>query len=124
MIRRKKFMKVKKAIELLKNENPTAKVYWDGLYEQNGLIQIDYRESERTVVLSNLPYVNEKTNEYKPIISVESLLTCLQKLPSDADVIVATGDPVLFVISYNKLSNIRTGVMESYDSVTTLYVTS
>lgn len=95
-------MKVKKAIELLKNENPTAKVYWDGLYEQNGFIQIDYRESERTVVLSNLPYVNEKTNEYKPIISVESLLTCLQKLPSDADVIVATGDPVLFVISYNK----------------------
>lgn len=38
-------MKVKKAIELLKNENPTAKVYWDGLYEQNGFIQIDYRES-------------------------------------------------------------------------------
>lgn len=29
-------MKVKKTIELLKNENPTAKVYWDGLYEQNG----------------------------------------------------------------------------------------
>ena len=28
------------------------------------------------------------------------------------------------VISYNKLSNVRTGVMESYDSATTLYVTS
>ena len=28
------------------------------------------------------------------------------------------------LISYNKLSNVRTGVMESYDSVTTLYVTS
>ena len=99
-------MKVKKTIELLKNENSTAKVYLDGPNEQNGLIQIDYRESECTVVLSNLPYVNGRNNEYKPIISVESLLTYLQKIPSDADVIVTTGDPVLFVVSYNKFPNL------------------
>lgn len=95
-------MKVKKTIELLKNEKPTARVYWDGLNEQNGFVQIDYREDENTVVLANLPYANEKNHAYRPIISVESLLTCLQKLPSDADVIVATGDPVLFVVSYDK----------------------
>lgn len=99
-------MKVKKTIELLKNENPTAKVYWGGLNEQDVLIQIEYREDENRVVLSNLPYVNGRNNEYKPIISVESLLTCLQKIPSDADVIVATGDPVLFVVSYNKFPNL------------------
>lgn len=94
-------MKVKQIIELLENENPTAKVYWDGLNEQNGLVEIEYREDENEVVLSNLSHVNEKTNEFK-IISVESLLTCLQKLPSDTDVVVATGDPVLFVISYDR----------------------
>lgn len=95
-------MKVKKAIELLKNENPTAKVYWNELDGQYGLVQIENREEENKVVLSNLSNVNGNYNDYKPIISVETLLTCLKKLPDDADVVVATGDPVLFVISYGK----------------------
>lgn len=96
-------MKVKKAIELLQSKKPTAQVYLNELDEQQyGLLQIKNREEENKVVLSNLSNVNGNCNDYKPIISVESLLICLQKLPSDADVIVATGDPVLFVISYGK----------------------
>lgn len=95
-------MKVKKTIELLQSKKPTAQVYWNELDEQYGLVQIENREEENKVVLSNLSNVNGNCNDYKPIISVETLLTCLKKLPDDADVVVATGDPVLFVISYGK----------------------
>lgn len=95
-------MKTKKAIKLLQNKKPTAQVYWNELDGQYGLVQIENREEENKVVLSNLSNVNGNCNDYKPIISVETLLTCLKKLPDDADVVVATGDPVLFVISYGK----------------------
>lgn len=72
-------MKVKKAIELLQSKKPTAQVYWNEFIdEQYGLLQIENREKENKVVLSNLSNVNGNCNDYKPIISVETLLTCLK----------------------------------------------
>lgn len=78
-------MKTKKAIKLLQNKKPTAQVYWNELDGQYGLVQIENREEENKVVLSNLSNVNRNCDDYKPIISVETLLTCLKKLPDDAD---------------------------------------
>lgn len=93
-------MKVRKMKELLKEQNANASVFLDGINDSNcGLIKI--AEQENKVILHSMAEVNGKPDTYKPscIVSVMTLFMWLKKFPDNYDVMMASGDPVLFVVS-------------------------
>lgn len=93
-------MKVRKMRELLKEQNASASVFLDEINDLNcGLVKV--AEQGNKVVLYSIAEVNGKPDTYKPscIVSTMTLFICLKKFPDDYDVVMASGDPVLFVVS-------------------------
>ena len=86
--------------ELLKEQNASASVFLDEINDLNcGLVKV--AEQGNKVVLYSIAEVNGKPDTYKPscIVSTMTLFICLKKFPDDYDVVMASGDPVLFVVS-------------------------
>lgn len=93
-------MKVRKMRELLKEQNASSSVFLDEINDLNcGLVKV--AEQGNKVVLYSIAEVNGKPDTYKPscIVSTMTLFICLKKFPDDYDVVMASGDPVLFVVS-------------------------